>query len=187
MTTTTKTTKTDCDSKDQRSSYHTNIHIFQNVFEQPRPCCVPLSLVPRPLLFFFCHEKQACFDKWEENPEIVPEECMCAEDVPENPEETVKGGRFGEAQASLGLDRYSVGYDLPLPSFFEAVPVKEEEEVEIGGPVLETLADLPGQPQRQPLGGAGKGDPAASSPEAGRPSERNETSSSSATSSVPSR
>ena len=55
---------------------------------------------------------------------------------------------FGEAQASLGLDRYSVGYDLPLPSFFtadasaSANPKEAGEEVEVGGPILDAMVDF---------------------------------------------
>lgn len=64
--------------------------------------------------------EQACQDKWEENPEAVPEECWCTEDIIEEPSNAAQLSspppvRFGEDQASLGLDRYSVGYDLPLP------------------------------------------------------------------------
>lgn len=63
--------------------------------------------------------EQACQTKWEENPEVVPEECLCTEDLIEESANRAQLSapptRFGEDQASLGLDRYSVGYDLPLP------------------------------------------------------------------------
>lgn len=106
---------------------------------------------------------------------------MCEDDVTQDPDVKVAGGRFGEAQASLGLDRYSVGYDLPLPSLFDAAPGKDKEEVEVGGPVVETLADFPNQPQQkqqEALEGGGKDDAVSPGFEAGRMSERNETSSS---------
>lgn len=141
--------------------------------------------------------EQACMDKWESNPELVPEECMCTEDLdldrldPASP----LAQRFGDAQASLGLDRYSVGFDLPLPASLddsETVPVfgAKEAQQDVGAPVLETLvgiSDLPGPAsveevligedgEREDGGvekkqGGGDGGGGASSPAA----ERNET------------
>lgn len=98
--------------------------------------------------------EQACQDKWVENPEVVPEECLCTEDLEEssNPAQlSSPPTRFGEDQASLGLDRYSVGYDLPLPELVGDVPAATTTVVdvagsrsveEIGGLIVETLADL---------------------------------------------
>lgn len=73
-------------------------------------------------------KEQACIDKWESNPELVPEECMCTEDLdfdrldPSSP----LAKRFGEDQASLGLDRYSVGFDLPAQT---APPARQQQQV----------------------------------------------------------
>ncbi|CAM9309716.1 unnamed protein product [Choristocarpus tenellus] len=75
--------------------------------------------------------EQACFDKWKDNPEEVPEECLCTPDYD------------GEDQASVGLDRYSVGYDLPRPA---TSTVAVGEEVVAGAPLVEVddlLEDLP--------------------------------------------
>lgn len=102
-------------------------------------------------------KEQACFDKWESNPELVPEECMCTEDLdldrldPASP----LAQRFGDAQASLGLDRYSVGFDLPFPTSLDdgggshAAPVFSAQtapQQDVGGPVLETLAGMSNLP-----------------------------------------
>lgn len=106
--------------------------------------------------------EQACQEKWEENPEAVPEECWCTEDIIEsssNPAQlsSPPPPRFGEDQASLGLDRYSVGYDLPLPPMRgEAAAAKAAVAgaagaaaggafrvvEEVGDLLVETLADL---------------------------------------------
>lgn len=113
--------------------------------------------------------KQACFDKWEKNPEVVPEECMCDEDW-----EEARSERFGEAQASLGLDRYSVGYDLPLPSILpsSSEPVANAVEArDFGGPVLETMAGW--DTDDMEAGTEGRASPG---PEGGRVPDRNETS-----------
>lgn len=107
--------------------------------------------------------EQACQDKWEENPEVVPEECMCTEDIMEDSANqaqlTAPPARFGEDQASLGLDRYSVGYDLPLPPLLGAAaggdPTAKVDRrgggrnvmrvvEEVGDLIVETLADLAG-------------------------------------------
>lgn len=96
-------------------------------------------------MHFTIYHAQACYDKWEKNPELVPEECLLEDDMEEA---EVSPAPFGEAQASLGLDRYSVGYDLPLPSFFAADasasgnPNGAGEEVEVGGPIVEAMVDL---------------------------------------------
>lgn len=111
--------------------------------------------------------KQACFDKWESNPELVPEECICAEDLDLEKLDLATAASsssapFGQDQASLGLDRYSVGYDLPLPSFFTSkdtvgnvngsengnavVGSRKTNEQVLGGPVLETLEGIPAPP-----------------------------------------
>lgn len=105
--------------------------------------------------------EQACQDKWEENPEVVPEECLCTDDFIEesaNPAQlSAPPARFGEDQASLGLDRYSVGYDLPLPPMQGAAAGGDPTAnvnargsdgnvmrvvEEVGDLIVETLADL---------------------------------------------
>lgn len=111
------------------------------------------------------------------NPELVPEECLCEEDMQEV---DVSPAPFGEAQASLGLDRYSVGYDLPLPSFFTADasasgnPKEAGEEVEVGGPILDAMVDFmdgrDGEDGREGREGVGER-------EGERVPDRNETSS----------
>lgn len=58
--------------------------------------------------------------------------------------------RLGEDQASLGLDRYSVGFDLPLPAFANSrkddasAPARAGniKEQDVGEPLLETLAGI---------------------------------------------
>lgn len=108
--------------------------------------------------------EQACQDKWVENPEVVPEECLCTEGLEEtsNPAQlSSPPSRFGEDQASLGLDRYSVGYDLPQPANIGSGgggvgggdPTARKAAAVVGGAVsrvvdevsdliVETLADL---------------------------------------------
>lgn len=87
--------------------------------------------------------------KWESNPELVPEECICAEDIDwDKVDLTADAGSstLGDAQASLGLDRYSVGFDLPLPTYVGANDESgaQTTEQELGGPVIdETMAGLP--------------------------------------------
>lgn len=98
--------------------------------------------------------------KWESNPELVPEECICAEDLDWDRFDTMEspsGANFGEEQASLGLDRFSVGYDLPLPTTVSgvngdtvnAVPGQGENTLQdIGGPVLDDfMAGMPDVPE----------------------------------------
>ena len=75
--------------------------------------------------------------KWEKNPEIVPEECYCDYDVDFGA--GAMSARSGEDQASLGLDPFSVGYDLPLPSGLGAIRnigVESAGREELGGPVI---------------------------------------------------
>ncbi|CAM9844664.1 unnamed protein product [Scytosiphon promiscuus] len=153
--------------------------------------------------------EQACQDKWEENPEVVPEECMCAEDMEEaaaNPaqlsspaEAGARAIRFGEDQASLGLDRYSVGYDLPLPSM-SAVGgdptatasragagggglVSDVAEEEVEGLLVETLADLTAA-GAEPSATAAVAVATAAAIKGRRVDDRNETASSSPVSSA---
>lgn len=117
--------------------------------------------------------------KWESNPELVPEECICAEDLDWDRAETLSSSsNFGEEQASLGLDRYSVGYDLPrLPPMGVVetangvVGQAESEAQEPGGPVLDdSMEDMPGSPGvPAPVNGAaspGKARPASPDSEA---------------------
>lgn len=108
--------------------------------------------------------EQACQDKWSENPEVVPEECLCTEDLLEGESAdraqlSAPPARFGEDQASLGLDRYSVGYDLPLPPMLGSAAGGDPTAKvngrgsssggnvmrvveEVGDLIVETLADL---------------------------------------------
>lgn len=144
--------------------------------------------------------EQACQDKWEENPEVVPEECMCVEDTEAaaaNPaqlsspaEAGAQATRFGEDQASLGLDRYSVGYDLPLPPMTAAVggdPTavpgrasggSKVAEAEVEGLLVETLSDLTEAGAASSSAVAAVAVATAAAIEGNRVADRNETASS---------
>lgn len=65
--------------------------------------------------------------KWEANPELVPEECFLNYDVDVGVDAMT--GRVGNEQASLGLDRYTVGLDLPLHK-------TRSTEEDLGAPVI---------------------------------------------------
>lgn len=81
--------------------------------------------------------------KWEANPELVPEECYLNYDVDVGADAMT--GRVGNEQASLGLDRYTVGLDLPLPPSLTAVGEKARStEDDLGAPVIEeTMEGIP--------------------------------------------
>ncbi|CAM9720721.1 unnamed protein product [Ectocarpus sp. 4 AP-2014] len=132
--------------------------------------------------------EEACHTKWEENPEAVPEECWCVEDLVEESDNPAQlsspppppvSSRFGEDQASLGLDRYSVGYDLPLPPMRESIPASvggDPTARVAGGSVLEDVGGLLVETMKDLVAAGGAG--ARAEVEEG--SDRNQTVSSSA-------
>lgn len=132
--------------------------------------------------------EEACHTKWEENPEAVPEECWCMEDLLEESDNPAQlsslppppvSSRFGEDQASLGLDRYSVGYDLPLPPMRGSIAASvggDPTARVAGGPVLQDVGGILVETMKDLAAAGGAG--AASEVEEG--SDRNETVSSSA-------
>lgn len=83
--------------------------------------------------------------KWEANPELVPEECYLNYDVDVGADAMT--GRVGNEQASLGLDRYTVGLDLPLPPSLAVAGEKARSmEEDLGAPVIadeETMEGIP--------------------------------------------